>query len=181
MKLVFISDIHGSLKYTKQAIDIFMKEQGTYLVILGDVLYHGPRNPLPDEYNPKEVADLLNKYSKKIIAVRGNCDSEVDQMLLQFPCMGDYSTILWNDRRLFLTHGHIFNENNMPNLEVGDVIVHGHTHILTEEIVQGIHIINPGSISYPKENNPHSYGILEENTFYIKKLDGTVIKNISLD
>lgn len=181
MKLVFISDIHGSLKYTKQAIEIFTKEQGTYLVILGDVLYHGPRNPLPEEYNPKEVADLLNKYSKKIIAVRGNCDSEVDQMLLQFPCMGDYSTILCNDRRLFLTHGHIFNENNMPNLEVGDVIVHGHTHILTEEIVQGIHIINPGSISYPKENNPHSYGVLEGNTFYIKKLDGTVIKNISLD
>lgn len=181
MKLVFISDIHGSLKYTKQAMEIFKKEQGTYLIILGDVLYHGPRNPLPEEYNPKEVADLLNKYSQKIIAVRGNCDSEVDQMLLQFPCMGDYSIILCNGRRLFLTHGHIFNEKNMPNLEAGDIIVHGHTHILTEGIVHGIHIINPGSISYPKDNNPHSYGVLEGNTFYIKKLDGTVIKNISLD
>lgn len=180
MKLIVISDIHGSLKYTKNAIEIFNREEGDYLLILGDILYHGPRNPLPEEYNPKEVAEVLNQYSDKIIAVRGNCDSEVDQMLLDFPCMGDYSIVLYNDKRLFLTHGHIYNENKLPNISKKDIMIHGHTHILGYSREDGIAIINPGSISYPKENNPHSYGVIEEDTFYIKTLEGNIIKSIEL-
>ncbi|MEG1255696.1 phosphodiesterase [Clostridium sp.] len=180
MKLIFISDIHGSLKYTKKAIEVFNEEKGTNLIILGDILYHGPRNPFPDEYNPQEVANLLNVYSEKIIAVRGNCDSEVDQMLLDFPCMGDYSIILYMSKRLFLTHGHIFNEGNMPKLSSGDVLLHGHTHVITEKTNNNIHIINPGSISYPKEGNPHTYGVLENELFTIKTLEGNVIKEFTI-
>ena len=149
MKLIVISDIHGSLKYTKNAIEIFNREEGDYIVILGDILYHGPRNPLPEEYNPKEVAETLNQYSDKIIAVRGNCDSEVDQMLLNFPCMGDYSIVLYNNKRLFLTHGHIYNENNLPNISEKDIMIHGHTHILGFNTEKGVTIINPGSILNP--------------------------------
>jgi putative phosphoesterase len=180
MKLVVISDIHGSLKYTQKAIEILNKEEGDYLLILGDILYHGPRNPLPEEYNPKEVAEVLNKYRHKIIAIRGNCDSEVDQMLLDFPCMGDYSIILYNNKRLFLTHGHIYNENNMPNISEGDIMLHGHTHILGFSRKDDISIINPGSIAYPKQDNPHSYGLIDGDIFYIKTLEGTIIKEIIL-
>ena len=180
MKLVVISDIHGSLKYTQKAIEILNKEEGDYLLILGDILYHGPRNPLPEEYNPKEVAEALNKYRHKIIAIRGNCDSEVDQMLLDFPCMGDYSIILYNNKRLFLTHGHIYNESNMPNISEGDIMLHGHTHILGFSRKDDISIINPGSIAYPKQDNPHSYGLIDGDVFYIKTLEGTIIKEITL-
>lgn len=180
MKLVFISDIHGSLKYCKNAIEIFEKEKGTNLIILGDILYHGPRNPLPEEYNPQGVADILNTLNEKIIAVRGNCDSEVDQMVLKFPCMSDYSMLFWEGKRIFLTHGHIFNENNLPNLSSGDIIIHGHTHILGNSFSSDIQIINPGSISYPKGGNPHTYGVLEKNIFKIKDLDGNIIKSIEL-
>ncbi len=178
MKLVFISDIHGSLKYAQKAIEIFNKEKGDYLIILGDILYHGPRNPLPEEYNPKEVANLLNEYWDKIIAVRGNCDSEVDAMIIKFPIMADYSIILHENRRFFITHGHIYNEKDKPNISTGDVLIHGHTHIPIIKEVDGIHIINPGSITYPKENNPHSYGVLENSGFSIKTIEGECFKRI---
>lgn len=181
MRLVVISDIHGSSKYTKKAIEVFNREQGDYLLILGDILYHGPRNPLPEEYDPKEVAKILNEYRYKIIAVRGNCDSEVDQMLLDFPCMGDYSVVLYNNKRFFLTHGHKYNENNMPNISTEDIMLHGHTHILGLNKKDGISIINPGSISYPKENNPHSYGVVDGDVFYIKTLEGNIIQEIVLN
>ncbi|MEG2288552.1 MAG: phosphodiesterase [Clostridium sp.] len=180
MKSIFISDIHGSLKYAKKAMDIFDREKGVNLIILGDILYHGPRNPLPEEYNPQEVANLLNIYSDKIIAVRGNCDSEVDQMLLDFHCMGDYAIVLKDNKKLFLTHGHIFNEDNMPNLCAGDIVVHGHTHIPMSKFKHGIKIINPGSISYPKDGNPHTYGVLENESFIIKNIDGEIVKEISI-
>lgn len=180
MKILFFSDIHGSKAFTERAMDVFKKEEGTHIVILGDVLYHGPRNDLPLEYNPKEVANLLNTFSDKIIAVRGNCDSEVDQMLLKFPMMADYSTIFYNEKRIFLTHGHIYNEENMPALEEGDIIIHGHTHILGEKNVNGIKIINPGSVSIPKGGNPNTYGILNENNFVIKDLEGNKIQTITI-
>lgn len=180
MKLIFISDIHGSLKYAKKALEIFHKEEGTNLIILGDVLYHGPRNPLPEEYNPQGVVEVFNSINNKIIAVRGNCEAEVDQMLLDFPCMSDYSILFWEGIRIFLTHGHIFNENNMPKLSEGDVMIHGHTHVLKSCIKDGVKIINPGSITYPKENNPHSYGVLEGKTFLIKNINGAVIRKIEL-
>ena len=179
MKLFVISDIHGSLHYTRKALGTFKKENADYIVILGDELYHGARNPLPLEYNPKEVAQLLNQYADKILAVRGNCDSEVDEMVLDFPIMTTYSIILYNGRRLFLTHGHIYNEDNMPKLSSGDVFIYGHTHIPKAEKKGNLFIINPGSITFPKENNPNSYGILDENIFEIKDFDGNVIKEVN--
>ncbi|HEY8909105.1 MAG TPA: phosphodiesterase [Desulfosporosinus sp.] len=180
MKLFFISDIHGSLFYLKKALHEFKKEKADYLVILGDHLYHGARNPLPIDYNPKEVAQLLNKVSDRIIAVRGNCDSEVDEMVLQFPMMSTYSTILYNSRRLFLTHGHVYNENKLPNLQDGDAVIYGHTHVPKLEKTGNIYMINPGSITFPKENNPNSYGILVNNTFKIKDFEGNVFKDLEL-
>lgn len=180
MKLFFLSDIHGSLYYLEKTLANFQKENADYLIILGDHLYHGARNPLPKEYNPKEVAVLLNKFSDRIIAVRGNCDSEVDQMVLEFPMMASYSTILAKGRRLFLTHGHLYHEENLPNLRAGDAVIYGHTHVPKLEKKGDIYIINPGSITFPKESFPNSYGILEENVFKIKDLDGNTLKEIEL-
>ncbi len=180
MKLFFISDIHGSLYYLKRAIELYKEENANYIVFLGDALYHGPRNPLPKDYNPQGVADLLNEYKDKIIAVRGNCDSEVDQMLIEYPMMAEYSIILYNDRRLFLTHGHIYNEKNLPNLSENDVLVHGHTHIPVAKKHNKIYVLNPGSISLPRENIPNSYAMLQDDLFQIKDLDGNLIKEMEL-
>ena len=121
MKLFFISDIHGSLYYLQKALENFEKEAADYICILGDELYHGARNPLPQEYNTLKTAELLNQYAKKIIAVRGNCDSEVDEMVLDYPMMATYTSVLCNNRRLFLSHGHIYSEFNLPKLTDGDV------------------------------------------------------------
>lgn len=180
MKLFFISDIHGSIYYLKKALEFFNEEKADYLVILGDILYHGARNPLPQEYSPKEVIDHINSYSDRIIAVRGNCDSEVDEMVLDFPIMATYSNILYNKRRLFLTHGHIYNEVKLPNLRPGDILIHGHTHILRADKKDNIYILNPGSITLPKENNPQTYGVLDDDIFMIKDLEGNVVKEIRL-
>lgn len=181
MKLFFISDIHGSVSYLNQALDRFREEDGDFIVLLGDILYHGARNPLTAEYDSKKAAELLNEYSDRIIAVRGNCDSEVDEMIIDFPIMSTYSNILYGNRRLFLTHGHIYNEDNMPSLRQGDVFIYGHTHIPRAEKKDGIYFINPGSTTLPKENSPHSYGLLEGNIFTIKDLDGNEYKKIILD
>lgn len=178
MKLFFISDIHGSYFYLKKALERFNEEKAEHLVILGDILYHGARNPLPKEYNPKGVIELINGYSDRIIAVRGNCDSEVDEMVLGFPIMSTYSNVIYNGRRLFLTHGHIYYEDNMPNLRDGDLFIHGHTHIPRADKKYNKYLINPGSITLPKENNPHTYGVLENDRFTIKDLDGSVVKEI---
>lgn len=180
MKLFFISDIHGSLHYVRKALESFEKEKADYIVILGDELYHGARNPLPLEYSPKEVAGLLNELADRIIAIRGNCDSEVDEMVLEFPIMAAYSTILYNGRRLFLTHGHVYNEDKLPKLSAGDVLIYGHTHVPKAEKKGEIFVINPGSIAFPKENNPNSYAVLENDIFKIKDLDGNVFKEVNL-
>ena len=180
MKILFLSDIHGSLHYLEKGIDIYEKENAQYIVILGDALYHGPRNPLPKEYNPKEVASLLNKYKDKIVAVRGNCDSEVDQMMLEYPIMADYAVLLYNGKRIYVTHGHIYNKDNLPNICEGDILVYGHTHVPLAEKSNGIYVLNPGSITLPKENNPNSYGILENNLFEVKDLEGNTLKSIKI-
>ncbi len=141
MKLFFISDIHGSVYYLNNALDKFKEENADYIIILGDILYHGARNPLPKEYNPKGVIEIINNYADRIIAVRGgNCDSEVDQMVLDFPIMADYSTIFYNNKRLFLTHGHIYNENNLPKLMDEDILIYGHSHIPKAEKKWGIYM-----------------------------------------
>ena len=180
MKLLFISDIHGSLKYANKAIEVYKNESCDYLIISGDILYHGARNPLPEEYNPKEVANLLNQHATNIIAVRGNCDSEVDEMVLQFPIKAEYNSFFYNGRRIFITHGHIYNEENMPPLNPGDVFVYGHTHILKAEKKGEIIVINPGSITNPKENNPNTYCILEDNVFRVKTFEGEVFREFVL-
>jgi len=181
MKLFFLSDIHGSVYYAKKALDIFQKEGADYLILLGDQLYHGARNPLPREYNPKELAALLNQMKDKIIAIRGNCDSEVDEMVLVYPIMATYSNILYYNRRLFITHGHLYNENNLPELCKGDVFVYGHTHIPVAKKEGDIYIMNPGSITFPKEDSPNSYAILEDNLFKIKDLEGNIFKELLLE
>jgi len=180
LKILFVTDIHGSLYFTNKALEAFYNEKADYIVLLGDVLYHGARNPLPRDYNPAQVAALLNKHGDKIIAVKGNCDSEVDQMVLSFPIMSDYSVILYNGRRLFLTHGHIYNKDNLPNLSSGDILLFGHTHI--NEVIKkdSIHVINLASITLPKENNPNSYGILNNNRFVIKDIQGKIINETTL-
>lgn len=180
MKIFIISDIHGSEYYLREVMKRYDIEDPDHFIILGDILYHGPRNPLPKGYNPAGVIDLLNEYSHNIIAVRGNCDSEVDEMVLDFPIMSTYSTLLYNDKRILLTHGHIYNENNKLATKVGDVVMSGHTHVLRIKDIDGVLYLNPGSISIPKENNPHTYAILENNHFIIKDLEGNIIDDITI-
>lgn len=170
MKLMFISDIHGSYSCLKKVIDIFEEEKPDKLIILGDILYHGPRNPLPEGHNPKEVVKLLNQYKDKIIAVRGNCDAEVDQMVLEFNIMETYTQLFVDNRCFFLTHGHHFDKEHLPNLNQGDVLIYGHYHVPMLEEVNGIHIVNPSSISLPKQGEK-SYCIYENNEFIIYSLE----------
>lgn len=181
MKLFFMSDIHGSLYYLKKAIEAFQREKADYIIILGDELYHGPRNSLTKEYNTKETANLLNEYKDKIIAVRGNCDSDVDQMMLKYPMMSDYNIILYENKKLFITHGHIYNKTNLPNLTKDDVFIYGHTHIPLIEKADGIIFINPGSISLPKGGYENSYGVLEDMIFTIKTFDNKIIISNSIE
>jgi len=179
MKLLITSDIHGSLSATKKVLEAFKKEQADYLIFLGDALYHGPRNPLPDEYNPAEVANLLNTIKNKIIAVRGNCDSEVDQMLLHFPITAEYQTIpLTHVRKLFATHGHIFEPTTMPeNVESGDIFAFGHIHLpILEKNEAGFLILNPGSAALPKEDHPPTYAVISSDKVEIKTFDGEVYR-----
>ena len=148
MKYFICSDIHGSESALKITLDAFRESKSDMLVILGDILYHGPRNPLPEGHNPKGVVSLLNPFAKKIIACRGNCDAEVDQMLLEFPVLGDYALIVDNGTRIFCTHGHIYNPEKMPPLAPNDLFLFGHTHV--QELYRspsGIVVCNPGSIS----------------------------------
>ena len=176
MKYMIASDIHGSSYYCQKLMDAYKYEKPDRLILLGDILYHGPRNPLPRDYNPKEVAELLNKYKNKIIAVRGNCDSEVDQMLIEFPIMSDFSQIVIDNHRFFLTHGHIYNCNNLPNISKGDILCHGHTHVPLAEEYDDIIIFNPGSITFPKENYKKSYGLYDNNMLKIIDFNGDIIK-----
>jgi len=171
LKLIFISDIHGSARAMNFMEKVFGELKPDYIVILGDELYHGPRNPLPNGYDPKETARILNKYSTKIIAVCGNCDAQVDQMMLDYPIMADYSQIVMKERKIFLTHGHIYNPENMPKLNKGDIFVSGHTHIPVLEEKNGIYIINPGSISLPKGDNLPSYAIYEQNEINLYEIN----------
>ncbi|AHV95218.1 phosphodiesterase [Paenibacillus sabinae] len=180
MKLMFISDIHGSLHWLKRALEKYAEEKPDGLVILGDFMYHGPRNPLPEGYDPQGVAKELNAYKRHITAVRGNCDSEVDQMLLDFPMMGDYTQIWYEGRRIYVTHGHGFSIENLPELSEGDLFIQGHTHVPVADIKEGVYVLNPGSISLPKENNPNSYAVLEGGAFTVKSFAGEIVKSIQI-
>ncbi|ASV56285.1 MULTISPECIES: phosphodiesterase [Lelliottia] len=182
MKLMFASDIHGSLPATERVLSRFVQSGAQWLIVLGDVLNHGPRNALPEGYAPAQVAEKLNQYADKIIAVRGNCDSEVDQMLLHFPITAPWQQILLEKRRLFLTHGHLFGPDNLPPLSTGDVLVYGHTHIPVAEQREGVVHFNPGSVSIPKGGNVPSYGMLEDNLLSVIALnDQQVIAQVSIN
>ena len=182
MKLFFASDIHGSLASAQKAIAAFEKSGAKYLILLGDILNHGPRNALPEAYDPIKVAELLNQYADRITAVRGNCDSEVDQMLLNFPMMADYNLVMLADgRRLFLTHGHIYNADKHPQLMAGDVIVAGHTHIPVADLKGDYYVFNPGSVAIPRNGLPASYGLLDANQLSVISFEGEVLTQTVLN
>ena len=181
MKLMFASDIHGDYGCAAATLEKYREEKAEKLILLGDLLYHGPRNDLPKGYAPKKVIALLNENKNDLVCVRGNCDTEVDQMVLEFPILADYVMIFEQGRRFFITHGHHYNTENPPLLSSGDLLIHGHTHVLTvTPFGDGLTYLNPGSVSLPKENNPPSYMIYEDGRFEIKGFDGTVLLTYSL-
>ena len=176
MKLLIASDIHGDLDSAKDVLCAFEKEGADKILLLGDLLYHGPRNDLPKTYNPKAVIVLLNENKNNLIAVRGNCDTEVDQMVLEFPILADYAYIPVDGLSIFATHGHHHNTATPPPLREGEILLHGHTHVLKcEQFGNNNFYLNPGSAALPKEGNPRSYGIYENRCFTVKDFDGNVI------
>lgn len=170
MKLMLASDIHGSAYYAEKMRQAYIDEKADRLILLGDLLYHGPRNDLPKDYAPKKVIEILNDIKEEILCVRGNCDTEVDQMVLDFPIMADYAVIYADGRTLYLTHGHKFNPENPPKLKKGDCLVNGHTHIPANEDKGDFIYINPGSVSIPKAGSGHTYMIYENGEFALKEL-----------
>ena len=173
MKLMIASDIHGSARYCREMLTAFEREQADRLLLLGDILYHGPRNDLPEEYAPKEVIAMLNARKNQIYCVRGNCDTEVDQMVLEFPIMADYGILPVGERLIYVTHGHRYNIRALPPLQPGDILLHGHTHIPAWERFGDNNLyLNPGSVSIPKAESPHGYMILENTEAVWKTLDG---------
>ena len=176
MKWMIASDLHGSAYYCRKMLEAFEREGAARLFLLGALLYHGPRNDLPREYAPKEVIPLLNGKREKLLCVRGNCDAEVDQMVLEFPVLADYAVLPVGQRLIYATHGHIYHVKNLPPLAPGDVLLHGHTHVPAwTEFGQENLYLNPGSVSIPKENSPHSYMTLEGNTMQWKELESSAV------
>lgn len=180
MKLLVASDIHGSAFYCRKMLEAYEREGAQRMLLLGDILYHGPRNDLPKEYAPKEVIRMLNAHRDEIYAVRGNCEAEVDQMVLEFPVMADYMLLFLGDRAVYATHGHIYHEQNLPPMKPGDILLHGHTHVLCARSAGAYFVLNPGSVALPKEGNPPTYAVLEEGRFRICDFDGNIVKDISL-
>ena len=172
MKWMIASDIHGSAYYCRKLVEAYKREKAERLLLLGDILYHGPRNDLPKEYQPKEVIKLLNAHRQDILCVRGNCDTEVDQMVLEFPIMADYCVIADEKRVIYATHGHHFHEENLPPLHKGDILLCGHTHVPKCTEHQDYIYMNPGSVSIPKEESWHGYMIYENGIFCWKDLQG---------
>ena len=180
MKWMIASDIHGSAACCEKLLAAFGREQADRLLLLGDLLYHGPRNDLPQGYAPKEVIAQLSGVKDKVFCVRGNCEAEVDQMVLPFPVLADYCLLEQKGRVVFATHGHHYNLENPPLLQPGDVLLHGHTHIPAKDNSLGFWYLNPGSVAIPKENSPHSYMTLEDGQFLWKDLDGAVYDSLAL-
>ena len=180
-KLMIASDLHGDAKCVAALLERYKESGAERLVLLGDILYHGPRNDLPQGYAPKKVIELLNPIADELLVVRGNCDTEVDAMVLNFPILADYAYLCIGDLRIFATHGHKFNLDSLPTLKKGDILLHGHTHVpATIPFGNENLYVNPGSTSIPKENSPKSYIILEENTFTFYDLDGNIYKEYTV-
>ena len=170
MKLMIASDIHGSAYWCRKLMEQIELEKPDKVVLLGDLLYHGPRNDLPRDYAPKQVIPMLSSMKERIIAIRGNCETEVDQMVLPFPCMADYAQLLVDGKTFYLTHGHHASPDNLPPLEVGDLFLSGHTHVKLDEVRNGIRCLNPGSVSIPKDGS-HSILIYENEEFTFRILE----------
>ncbi len=180
-KFMIASDIHGDAKTTEKLLGQFRLSGAEKLILLGDILYHGPRNDLPEGYAPKRVIEMLNGVKDSILAVRGNCDTEVDQMVLDFPILAEYAYISVDGLRIFATHGHNYNTSTMTSLAENDILLHGHTHIPTVESFGKNNLyINPGSVSIPKENSPKSYIIYQNRTFTFYTLDGDEYKSFNI-
>ena len=175
MKWILASDIHGSSFWCRKLLEAYDREGADRLLLLGDILYHGPRNDLPQEYDPKQVIAMLNERRQDILCVRGNCDTEVDQMVLEFPILADYAVIVDGKQVIYATHGHRFNEETLPPLHEGDVLLHGHTHVPVRRRHDTYTYINPGSVAIPKENSHHGYILLEQGVFTFKDMNGNVL------
>ncbi len=174
MKFIIASDIHGSSYYCDLLLKAAKKEKADRILLLGDILYHGPRNDLPREYAPKRVIKMLNPLKEKLLCVRGNCEAEVDQMVLDFPVLAEYGVMPIGDKLMYFTHGH--KTDNLP-LAKGDILICGHTHIPKCEQKENYTYMNCGSVSIPKENSPHSYMILENGEFLWKSLENGEVYN----
>lgn len=170
MKLVIASDLHGSAFWVERLMALVNAIRPDKLILLGDILYHGPRNDLPRDYAPKQVISMLTPWADRIVCVRGNCEAEVDQMVLPFPCMADYAQLMLKNQMLYLTHGHLWNPDKLPALPEGTVFLYGHTHVKLDELRDGIRCINPGSVSIPKDGT-HSCMIYDGNTFRVVTLE----------
>ena len=170
MKLVIASDLHGSAFWCGKLLEVIRQEQPDRIVLLGDLLYHGPRNDLPRDYAPKQVIPMLSSLADRILAVRGNCEAEVDQMVLPFPCMADYALLSCDGLNLYLTHGHLHGPEKLPPLAPGTVFLSGHTHVKLDETHGGIRCLNPGSVSIPKDGS-HSCLIFDQNEFIFRILE----------
>ena len=165
MKLFIASDIHGSAFWCEKMLEAYRASGAERLLLLGDILYHGPRNDLPRDYAPKRVIEMLTEYKNEILCVRGNCDTEVDQMVLPFPILSDYALLCLGDTTLYATHGHKFGKENPPPLREGDILLCGHTHVAADEYCDGFRYINPGSVSIPKEGTGNGYILFEDAKF----------------
>lgn len=180
MKYFIASDIHGSATFCQRMLDAYFKEGADRLILLGDILYHGPRNDLPEGYAPKQVISMLNDVKSELFCVRGNCDTEVDQMVLDFPILADYALIPLGKRTVFVTHGHRYNTDSPPPMKQGDILLHGHTHVPACTDFGSCLYVNPGSVSIPKEDSWHGYMIIEDNRLIWKDLESEVKKIFEL-
>ena len=179
MKYIIASDIHGSFFYTQKIIEIMQNENADTLILLGDIYNHGPRNNLPSAYEPMNVANALNSIKDKLIVIKGNCDSQVDTMISEFDFI-EHIIIVSGNKRVFLTHGHVYNENNLPKTKV-DALIYGHFHVGMIKRDNGITLANPGSISLPKLQSARSYLVLEDDLLILKNIDGEIITQDKID
>lgn len=175
MKFLIASDIHGSAYFCELLLKAAEREKSDKIILLGDILYHGPRNDLPRDYAPKKVIEMLNTIKDKLLCVRGNCDTEVDQMVLNFPVLADYAVIPVGEKLIYATHGHNYNEEKLPPLSMGDILLNGHTHIPKCVTHENYVYMNPGSVSIPKENSYHSYMTFENDEFLWKNLENSEV------
>ena len=182
MKFLIVSDIHGDAECCRALLDAYEREDAEKILILGDVLYHGPRNDLPTGYAPKKVIEMLNAISDKIVCVRGNCEAEVDQMVLSFPCMADMAKVKDEDKgvEIYMSHGHIYNPDKLPEMPAGSLFLYGHTHLLSIEKRGDITCLNPGSVSIPKGGNPKSYAVYDSGKLIIKTFEGDILASETL-